>query len=252
MTAYRYVRLGMLPARKVGSEWEILERDLEAFRAEPASGASHRHAPWSDRFLTRLLADDEPGAWKVVEAAMAAGVDPPAVHTTIIGPAMRQVGDRWHAGEIMVADEHRVSSIAARIVGRLGPRFVKRGRRRGMVVIGTPPGERHGLPVAMAADLLRACGYEVVDLGADLPIDSFVGAVAARGPVMLVGISVTDSTCLDGARDLTAALRKVGAAPIVVGGRAIRSEVDAARVGADAWFADGMDLEKVIAGAVAT
>ena len=251
MTVYRYVRLGMLPARKVGSTWEILESDLEDFRAAPSTNSGRRQAPWADRFLARLLAGDEPGAWKVVEAAMAAGVDAPAVHTTIIGPAMREVGDRWHSGSISVADEHRASSIVSRIVGRLGPRFVRRGRRRGTVVIGTPPGERHGLPVAMVADLLRACGYEVVDLGADLPVDSFVDAVVAREPVAAVGISVTDTTCLDEARPLVAALRSATTAPIVVGGRAIGSARDAERVGADAWFAEGMDLAEVIDGVVA-
>ena len=203
-------------------------------------------APWADRFGARLLAGDEPGAWKVIEAAMAAGVDAPSVHTTIIGPAMCEVGEKWHSGEISVADEHRASSIVTRIVGRLGPRFVRRGRRRGIVVIGTPPGERHGLPVAMAADRLRACGYEVVDLGADLPIDSFVGAVAARTPVTAVGISVTDTARLDDARSLAAAVRAVTDAPIVVGGRAIRSETDAERIGADAWFSNGMDLEEML------
>jgi len=246
MTVYRYVRLGMLPARKVGSEWEILERDLQAFQAEPSAGASHRQAPWSDRVLSRLLAGDEPGAWKVIEAAMAAGVDPPAVHTTIIGPAMRVVGDRWHAGEITVADEHRASSIVGRLVGRLGPRFVKRGRRRGAVVIGTPPGERHGLPVAMAADRLRACGYEVVDVGCDLPVEDFAAAVAAHDPLAAVGVSVTDSACLDAAASLVVALRAVTSAPVVVGGRGVVSADDARRTGADAWFADGMDLSDVI------
>ncbi len=82
MTAYRYVRLGLLDAQKVGGTWQVGQDALEAFRSErsersPDDGTSiprrGSQAPWSERFEARLVAGDARGAWGVVEAAMEAG-----------------------------------------------------------------------------------------------------------------------------------------------------------------------------------
>ena len=67
MTAYRYVRHGLLPARKVGGTWRVTVADLEAFRSgtpgaasdESGSGESRRRkAPWAERLEARLLAGE--------------------------------------------------------------------------------------------------------------------------------------------------------------------------------------------------
>jgi methanogenic corrinoid protein MtbC1 len=148
------------------------------------------------------------------------------------------VGEHWERGELTVADEHRATAVAVRIVGRLGSRFSWRGRRRGRVVLGTPPGERHSLPVAMVADLLRAEGFDVVDLGADLPVEEFVAAVVAASPVAAVAVSTTASEVLPETRALVSALRVASPAPIMVGGRAVRNGRHATDLGADGYAPD--------------
>ncbi|MEL6892517.1 MAG: B12-binding domain-containing protein, partial [Actinomycetota bacterium] len=195
MTAYRYVRLGLLDARKVGGSWQVTADALEAFRAErddrsPDDGTTPRRgsqAPWAERFEARLVAGDGRGAWGVVEAAMAAGHDLDAVYLQVLTPAMVSIGDRWAAGELDVSIEHRASGIAMRIIGRLGHRFVRRGRSRGAVVVGAPPGEFHALPTAIISDLLRMRGWEVSDLGADVPIESLLFALGDVADVKAVG-----------------------------------------------------------------
>ena len=139
MTAYKYVRMGRLPAVKVGSEWRVLESDLAAFLgADPvASGPS----PWADRLAGRLLVGDQAGAWSVLEAAMSSGLDPGDVYLEVLAPALRAIGDGWRAGIVSIAAEHRASAVADGLIGRLGPRFTRRGRKRGRVLIGSPPGE---------------------------------------------------------------------------------------------------------------
>jgi len=120
----------------------------------------------------------------------------------VIGDAMREIGDRWERGEIDVAAEHRASGIVLRIVGRLGPRFVRRGRSRGTVVLGAPPGERHGLPVALLADLLRGSGWEIHDLGADVPAADFARIASLN---MTSGRALRTSSTLCGANASIAA-----------------------------------------------
>jgi excisionase family DNA binding protein len=244
MTAYRYVRLGLLSAQKVGSTWRVSPHDVDAFREAAAAPAARtsgaRQAPWAERFEARLVAGDGRGSWGVVEAALTAGMEPADVYLEILSPALRQVGERWADGEIDVATEHRASGIAMRVLGRLGPRFARRGRTRGGVVLGTPAGEHHSLPVAMLGDLLRSGGWEVSDLGCDVPPDDFARVASQVERLVAVGVSVTNPACLDAAAHTVAVLRSsLGPVPILVGGLAVASAAEANALGADAWASDG-------------
>lgn len=236
MTAYKYVRHGRLPATKVGAEWRVRRSDLDAFTAGPAAGP----APWADRLHARLVAGDHAGAWGVVESAMASGLDPGGIYLRLIAPALRDIGEGWAQGTITVADEHRATATAARLLGRLGPRFVHRGRPRGRVVIGTPPGEQHGLAAAIAADFFRGAGWEVVELGCDLPVAEFIRAAREAGRVTAVLVSVTTEQSLRSAHDLIRSLRFAEIGPIVLGGAAATPEA-ALRLEVDGWAATGPD-----------
>ena len=138
MTAYRYVRSGRLPARKVGSTWRIDITDLQRLAAgeDPESqhvqraGGSPRAAHRA-RLESRLVAGDEAGAWGVLDAAMAAGADPDEVLLDLLSPSMASIGTRWADGEISIAEEHRASAVALRLIARLGPRFARPGRIAG-------------------------------------------------------------------------------------------------------------------------
>ncbi len=243
MTAYRYVRLGLLTAEKAGAVWRVSPPDLAAFRAAssvPTRGRGGHHAPWAERFEARLVAGDGRGSWGVVEAALTAGMEPTDVYLEVVSPALTQVGERWARGEIDIATEHRASGIAMRVLGRLGPRFARRGRTRGGIVIGTPAGEQHSLPVAMLADLLRSGGWEVSDLGCDVPPDDFARMARQVERLVAVGVSVTNPSCLDDTAHTISVLRAaLGTVPVLVGGRAVGSSAEAAALGADAWAPDG-------------
>ena len=154
MTVYRYMRTGRLPAVKVGGEWRVEPRDVDhLLRREPVGEVRAPRRNWAkSRILDRLLAGDELGAWNVVESALASGAAPSEVHLALLAPALRTVGERWEAGGITVGDEHKASVVARRVISRLGPQFNRRGRKRGVVVLGAVAGERHDIPGAMVAD----------------------------------------------------------------------------------------------------
>ncbi|CAN5864493.1 hypothetical protein BH23ACT5_BH23ACT5_04430 [soil metagenome] len=239
MTAYRYVRLGQLPARKVGTSWKVAAADFSSFQQEKVSesspGLSRSSSNWAARLESRLVEGDQAGAWGVIEAAMTAGTEPLAVYTELVIPAMESIGERWGNGELSVADEHVASAAAARLIGRLGPRFARRGRKRGTVVVAGPPGERHGLGLSMVADALRGDGYEVIDLGPDTPLESLVSTLERSQRLRGVCIGVSSSGSLESARAMVAAVR--AALPenvaILVGGRAVAETDAAAALGAD-------------------
>jgi len=251
MTAYRYVRLGRLPAEKVGGVWRVARSALVDVQVggEPVQrvvvegGSRRRRTRWADRLEARLVAGDSCGAWNVVEAALTAGARLDDVYLEVIAPAMISIGRRWEAGELDVALEHQASGIALRLVGRLGPRFMRRGRSRGTVVLGAPQGERHALPIALAADLARAAGWTVVDLGVDVPTKSFVHTVTTTRSVRAVGVSVTADASVPSAVGTLRALRASCVdGPILVGGRAVSDDAHARSLGADGWAPDGRGL----------
>ena len=122
---------------------------------------------------------------------LAGGASPEVVVVDGVAGAIRVVGDRWAAGRLSVDDEHRASGVANRLVSRLGPLAARRGPKRGAVVLGCPPGERHGLPTALAANVLRGRGYQVVDLGADVPADAFAAAVTKTEQPIAAAVGVT-------------------------------------------------------------
>ena len=256
MTAYRYVRTGRLPARRDGQEWLVDSEDLKLAQPavpvaqdSPAGRAAPRARPRSDRvpiLRARMIAGDEAGAWRVVEDALASGMEPAGIYLDLLVPVLRSVGAGWAEGTVSIAAEHRASAVAQRIIGRMGPRFARRGRKRGTVIIGGPPGDQHSLPGAIVADLLRGQGFEVIDLGANTPAVSFTETAQQAARLVAVVIGATTPGLDDGVRSVIAALANAGVtAPVLVGGAAISSHEHASRLGADAWT--GPDGRAVLA-----
>ncbi len=251
MTVYRYVRLGLLHADKVKGTWRVDRSDLAAFQAggdavasDPVGGpvdnrVGRRRAPWAERLEARLIAGDAAGSWGVMEAALASGAKLDELYLNVLTPALHSIGARWARGELDVSVEHRASGIAMRLVGRLGPRFMRRGRTRGAVILGAPAGEHHALSLAMLSDVLRHHGWDVSDLGGDVPTSGFVHMVKSSDCVVAVGLSVTRAEHLSIAAEAISEIRI--AAPtvrVIIGGMAILDQDHARALGADDLVSD--------------
>ena len=96
-------------------------------------------------------------------------------------PALRALGDAWGSGAVDVAGEHAASSAAAR---RLSMAFEAAGSPAGgraPILVGLPPGSRHELGALAFATAARRAGLPVVYLGPDVPVASWISAVAQTG-----------------------------------------------------------------------
>ena len=235
MTVYRYVRLGYLPAHKQGGSWRVLREDVDELRKAPPSEARRGQpsSPWDQRLLQRLLAADQSGAWKVVEAAQSSGMSIGAIYREMILPALREMGDGWHRGEVSIAQEHAATQVATRIVSRLSALGARRGISKGVVVMGTTATDLHTLPVMIAADLMRLEGFDVLDLGSRLPPESFAEIAALQQRLVAVAVSVTAPGQADEVTATVAALRDRVDVPIILGGAAIDGDEHAKLLGAD-------------------
>jgi excisionase family DNA binding protein len=247
MTAYRYVRLGILPARREGREWRVRRADLKATEAEHER-PSDAGARWDERVFNRLIDGDESGAWWVIESALASGSTPEQIILDVLAPALAAVGGRWGEGTLGIDQEHIASTVATRLLGRLGARFARRGSDRGVVLIGGTESELHGLPLSLAAQLVRLAGYEVIDLGPRIPPSAFASAAGRAERLVAVAVGVTTSGLDDEVRHTVGELRRSVDVPIIVGGAGVPSREAALSLGADGWAATGAELVELIEG----
>jgi excisionase family DNA binding protein len=249
MTAYRYVRTGRLPASRRGVQWLVNPADLDRLAAEGAGGHRRRGTFWTEAPRTlaaRLVAGDEAGSWAVLESSLASGAEPDRVMLDLLGPAMVEIGDGWEVGTLGVADEHRATAVAQRLIGRLGPRFARRGRKRGTIIVGAPAGEEHALPSAILSDLLRGARFEVHDLGADTPAESFAAAARQTDRLLAVMVGVTAPGNDRATRETLRVLRAAGVtATLIAGGAAVEDAAHADRLNADRW--SGHDARTALA-----
>jgi len=189
-TAYAWVRQGVLPARKTGRGYEVSESDVSALAARRASGTAPRPhirvRDWvaqADRLHAAVMTGDETMA-RHLFARLARGVPLTDLCERIVAPALRRVGDDWAAGAVSIASEHRASAICERLIA--ARTCQPQGRPRGIAVVTTPPGERHGLPALMATACLREDRWLAHHLAADLPVTEVTGMVKETGASLVV------------------------------------------------------------------
>jgi methanogenic corrinoid protein MtbC1 len=257
MTAYRYVRTGRLPARRVAAGWVVDGDDLAAFSvqavrhesagaSEPVPVDTDGQTAWRVRLGRPLAVGDETAAWRVLEQALAAGHSPARCYLDLLVGAIDDISGRSGYPDAPIAEEYLAMATAARLVARLGARFRRPGRNRGTVVFGAPLGEHHTLAISVVADLVRLEGFNCLELGADVPPEAFAGAAAGAYRLVGVGVGVTTASNLEAVCDTVRAVHGVDAGiPVVVGGQAA-NQATATLTGADAWAADGRRAVEII------
>jgi excisionase family DNA binding protein len=255
MTAYRYVRTGRLPAVKVGSGWVVDEGDVAALLSV---GVASFDGPvdWRGRLGDALLAGDEAEAWRVVERALTSGFSPTGCYLELLGGALADIGSPAGATGRPVDDDaagsYLATATAKRLVARLGARFRRPGRRRGTVVFGAPEGERHDLPIAIVADLVRLEGFTCLELGADVPSSAFAAAALRSDDVVAIGLGVSRAVNLPAAARTIEAVHAVAPdVPVVLGGQGVRNAEVASLIGASCWAPDGAGAVEAVLGLAA-
>jgi len=124
------------------------------------------------------------------------GVDPIDIMSAC-EKAMGEIGDRYASGEYFIAGLIMAGEIMNRVIALVAPRMASNNEvnmLRGRVLIGTVKGDIHGIGKNIAGALLAAYGFEVKDLGVDVPIEDFVNACREYKPA-IVGLSVLLTSC---------------------------------------------------------
>ncbi|MDR2724928.1 MAG: cobalamin-dependent protein [Candidatus Adiutrix sp.] len=161
------------------------------------------------RLKRELVELDVDGAVRLVRRLNGRQGDPAEI-MAICEEALHDIGERYAEGEYYIAGLIMAGEIMNRIIAILAPRLgdgVVR-RDRGRVLIGTVKGDIHDLGKNMAGALLSVYGFEVRDLGVDVPVEEFIRAMTEFQP-KIVGLSVLLSSCYANLAAIVEAIRKV-------------------------------------------
>jgi len=193
--------------------------------------------------LVKLLSDlKEPEALQFVESALAKGIDP----STLLEEAregMNIVGKRFADEEYFIPDLMFSGEILKGIVKLLAPHLKKseKAKRLGKVIIGTVAGDIHNIGKDLVVFMLDVSGFEVIDLGIDVPAQKFVDAVKDSGS-KIIGLSGFLTLAFDSMKETISAIREAGLrdnVKIMIGGGQI-DEMVRTYTGADAYGRDAM------------
>lgn len=190
----------------------------------------------ADELVVAISDLEEEKALKVVRARIAKGEDGLSVLASC-QEGMKSVGERFEAGEYFISDLMISGEILKRATEVIAP-HIKTGTsgNKGKVVIGTVKGDIHNIGKDIVVGLLQASGYDVTDLGVDVPPQKFVDAVKDTG-AKVVGLSGLLTVAFDAMKETVAALGTANLRPgvkVMIGG-SLMSEQVMQFAGADAY-----------------
>ena len=200
--------------------------------------------------LITALADlEEEQALAIVQQRLDAGDDPLALFEDT-RQAMEIVGERFAAGEYFIPELVFAGEILKEVSALIKPRITTaaEGERAEPVIIGTVAGDIHDIGKDIVVFMLDVNGFEVIDLGVDVPAQRFVEAIEQSGS-QVVGLSGFLTIAFQSMKDTVAAIADAGLrekVKIMIGGGPIDEHVRTF-TGADAFGTDAMaavDLAK--------
>jgi len=202
--------------------------------------------------LTSAMADiNVDGTVNACREALAAGISP-AMVVNALSEGMRIIGERFEAGEYFLSELIMAGEIMNEAQGIIRPYFeIGQVKRKGKVVMGTVEGDLHDIGKNIVASLLSSVGFEVTDLGVNVPAERFVQAVRDVEPDAL-GLSALLRATVPEMRNVIEALKRAGLrqkVKVVVGGLPLNEEY-ARRLGADYYAEDAWKGVEIIRKAV--
>ena len=196
-----------------------------------------------DKLKRAVTEGDGDAASAAAQQALQEGVQPLQVLNAGIVAGIEEAGRLWKANQYFLPDVIMAAEAFDAAIAVVEPRLKgAQGPRTGRFVIGTVAGDMHNLGKSIVIAMLRGAGFEVIDLGVDVPNKTILEKVLELKPDIL-GLGCYMSTTMLEMRDVIQALKAQGLrgkVKVMVGGVPV-SQAFADEVGADAWGADALD-----------
>jgi len=197
-----------------------------------------------------ILAGEPDQARELAAQALEASIAPLTAIEKALNPGMEIVGERYESGEYFIPDLVMAAEAMKGAMEVFEPVLIERQEQRqvlGTVVIGTVEGDIHEIGKSLAATMLSAAGFQVHDLGVDVPANEFVKRVQETG-ANVVGLSALLTTTMRNQEAVIEALEEAGLreqVKVVIGG-APTSPDWAQTIGADAYAENANEAVGVV------
>ena len=202
---------------------------------------------------SKLYAGEAAEVAELVQAALDGGMAPAQVLSGGLIAGMDQVGKDFKAGELFVPEVLIAARAMHAGMGILRPLLAQTGvPSAGKYIIGTVKGDLHDIGKNLVKMMVEGAGFEVIDLGTDVPPDKFVAAVKEHQP-RLVGMSALLTTTMVNMKTTVEALQEAGvrgSVKVMVGGAPV-TDAFAKQIGADAYAPDAASAVDVARSLVA-
>jgi methanogenic corrinoid protein MtbC1 len=161
--------------------------------------------------------------------------------------AMQIIGERFETGEYFLPELIVSGDILAAIASEVKPYLVRttKVKKIAKIVIGTVAGDIHDIAKDIVVLILDINGFDVIDLGVDVPVKKFVESVQEH-QAKIVGLSGFLTLAIEPMRETISALREAGLSDVkvMIGGGPI-NELVCDDIGADDWGANAIDAVSI-------
>ena len=182
-----------------------------------------------------ILTFDYDKVERASKEAMDANIDPLRAIAEGMSPAMSIVGKKFETGEFFLSELVVAANVMKEGMKIISPYIKKEDSKIGKkVVIATVEGDNHDIGKNMVTTLLETRGFQVVDLGIDVPAEKIVDAVKKHKPI-IVGLSALLTVTMEKMEEVIAALKASGLrekVKVIIGGAPVTAEF-AERISAD-------------------
>jgi corrinoid protein of di/trimethylamine methyltransferase len=194
-----------------------------------------------------VIEGDEDKAREICRQAIEAGIDPVEVIKQGMGKAMEQMGQDYAQGECFIPELLIASDAFYAGLEVIQPHIsLEQAGERSKVVIGVVQGDTHDIGKNLVKIMLEAAGFEVHDLGRDVPPEKFIEKAEAVG-ARIIAMSTLMTTAMDSMQVLVNLLNEKGLRDkyeVLIGGGPV-SKAFADKIGADDYGANANEAVKI-------
>jgi len=185
---------------------------------------------------------------ELTQSALDSNISPETIITQALTAGMKVVGDKFSTKEYFIPDMLASAEAVGEAMDILKPVLeASNVETKGKFAVATVKGDIHDIGKNIVAILLRGAGYEVNDLGSDVPTEKIVEFIRKEKPDYL-GLSALLTTTMTEMEVVIEVLKDKGLrneVKVLIGGAAVSDEY-ARKIGADAYCVDGFHAVKVL------
>ena len=235
----------VLASRDPGAKAYIERFGTQTPPAAKAETTGGKEATPAEMVHRAILEGDREAILTWVEKALEQGSSPDTLVNDVMIPAIRRVGELYEAKTYFLPQLIASAEAMQKAFARLEPLIKKSGTgaTKGRILMATVKGDIHDIGKNIVILLLKNNGFEVIDLGKDVPHEHIIMSMQEHRPD-LVGLSALMTTTMVNMPEIIAKARAAGLeCPFMVGG-AVVTEAYALSIGA-AYAKDGVEAVKV-------